>query len=63
MMNKEDFTFIVPAAGKSTRFKTKKSKIFYKYRNKFLLFNTTSIEKVENILQAFKFNLEKIFEE
>lgn len=37
MMNKEDFTFIVPAAGKSTRFKTKKSKIFYKYRNKVLI--------------------------
>ena len=36
-MNKKDFTFIVPAAGKSSRFKTKKSKIFYKYRNKILI--------------------------
>ena len=36
-MNKKDFTFIVPAAGKSSRFKTKKSKIFYEYRNKILI--------------------------
>ena len=36
-MNKKDFTFIIPAAGKSSRFKTKKSKIFYEYRNKILI--------------------------
>ncbi len=36
-MNKKDFTFILPAAGKSARFKTKKSKIFYKYKNKILI--------------------------
>ena len=36
-MNKKDFTFILPAAGKSIRFKTKKSKIFYKYKNKILI--------------------------
>jgi len=36
-MNKKDFTFILPAAGKSTRFKSKKSKIFYYYKNKFLI--------------------------
>jgi len=36
-MNKKDFTFILPAAGKSTRFKTKKSKIFYNYKNKILI--------------------------
>ena len=36
-MNKKDFTFILPAAGKSSRFKTKKSKIFYNYKNKVLI--------------------------
>jgi|TARA_B100002003_G_C13973681_1_gene471120 bifunctional N-acetylglucosamine-1-phosphate-uridyltransferase/glucosamine-1-phosphate-acetyltransferase GlmU-like protein len=36
-MNKKDFTFILPAAGKSIRFKTKKSKIFYNYKNKILI--------------------------
>ena len=36
-MNRKDFTFILPAAGKSTRFKTKKSKIFYNYKNKVLI--------------------------
>ena len=36
-MNKKDFTFILPAAGKSRRFKTKKSKIFYKYKNRILI--------------------------
>ena len=36
-MNKKDFTFILPAAGKSARFKAKKSKIFYKYKNKILI--------------------------
>jgi len=36
-MNKKDFTFILPAAGKSARFETKKSKIFYKYKNKILI--------------------------
>ena len=33
----KDFTFIIPAAGKSTRFKSRKSKIFFKYKNKMLL--------------------------
>ena len=36
-MNKKDFTFIVPAAGKSSRFKSNKSKIFYEYRKKILI--------------------------
>ncbi len=36
-MNKKDFTFILPAVGKSARFKTRKSKIFYKYKNKILI--------------------------
>ena len=35
-MNK-DLTFIVPAAGKSSRFKNKKSKIFYTYKKKLIL--------------------------
>ena len=35
-MNK-DLTFIIPAAGKSTRFKTKKSKIFFKYKKKIII--------------------------
>ena len=36
-MKNKDFTFILPAAGKSSRFKSKKSKIFYKYKNKVLI--------------------------
>ena len=36
-MNKKDFTFIVPAAGESRRFNSKKNKIFYKYKNKALI--------------------------
>ena len=35
-MNK-NLTFIVPAAGKSSRFKNKKSKIFYSYKKKLIL--------------------------
>jgi len=35
-MNK-DLTFIIPAAGKSSRFETIKTKIFFKYKNKFLI--------------------------
>ena len=41
-MNK-DLTFIVPAAGKSSRFKNKKSKIFYTYKKKS---NTNRIRKI-----------------
>ena len=37
IMNKKDFTFIVPAAGNSRRFKSNKSKIFYEYKNKALI--------------------------
>jgi len=33
----KDLTFIVPAAGKSSRFKNKKSKIFYTYKKKLIL--------------------------
>ena len=33
----KDLTFIVPAAGKSSRFKNKKSKIFYTYKKKSIL--------------------------
>tara|TARA_B100000989_G_scaffold296313_1_gene279294 strand:- start:490 stop:1209 length:720 start_codon:yes stop_codon:yes gene_type:complete len=36
-MKNKDFTFILPAAGKSSRFKSKKSKIFYKYKDKILI--------------------------
>lgn len=35
-MNK-DLTFIIPAAGKSSRFESKKSKIFFIYKKKFLI--------------------------
>ncbi len=35
-MNK-DLTFIIPAAGKSSRFETVKTKIFFKYKKKFLI--------------------------
>ena len=31
---KKDFTFIIPAAGKSSRFQHKNSKIFFKYKKK-----------------------------
>ena len=33
----KDLTFIVPAAGKSSRFNNKKSKIFYIYKKKLIL--------------------------
>ena len=33
----KNLTFIIPAAGKSSRFETKKSKIFFKYKNKFFI--------------------------
>ena len=33
----KNLTFIVPAAGKSSRFKNKKSKIFYSYKKKLIL--------------------------
>ena len=36
-MKYRDFTFIIPAAGKSSRFKYKDSKIFYKYKKKTLI--------------------------
>ena len=36
-MIRKDFTFIIPAAGRSKRFKTKKSKIFYIYKKKTLI--------------------------
>ena len=39
MINK-DITFIIPAAGKSSRFKSNKSKIFYDYKNKPLIIHT-----------------------
>ena len=35
-MNK-DLTFIIPAAGKSSRFESSKTKIFFKYKKKFLI--------------------------
>ena len=34
---KKDFTFIIPAAGKSSRFQHKNSKIFFKYKKKALI--------------------------
>ena len=36
-MRKSNWTAIVPAAGKSTRFESEKNKIFYKYKNKTIL--------------------------
>ena len=33
----KNLTFIIPAAGKSSRFKNKKSKIFYSYKKKLIL--------------------------
>ena len=39
MINK-DITFIIPAAGNSSRFMSDKSKIFYKYKNKPLILHT-----------------------
>tara|TARA_B100000795_G_scaffold269578_1_gene259417 strand:+ start:2899 stop:3651 length:753 start_codon:yes stop_codon:yes gene_type:complete len=33
----KDLTFIIPAAGKSSRFESKKSKIFFIYKKKFLI--------------------------
>lgn len=36
-MTYRDFTFIIPAAGNSKRFKSKESKIFFKYKNKMLI--------------------------
>ena len=33
----KNLTFIIPAAGKSSRFKSNQSKIFYKYKNKPLI--------------------------
>ena len=36
-MINNNFTFIIPAAGKSKRFYNKKSKIFYRYKKKLLI--------------------------
>jgi len=36
-MIEKNFTFIIPAAGRSRRFYNKKSKIFYRYKDKFLI--------------------------
>ena len=62
-MNKKDFTFIVPAAGGSKRFKSKKSKIFYKYKKKALIIHV--IDKCINfskniIIVSNKKNLNEI---
>ena len=46
-MIENKITFIIPAAGKSTRFKTKKSKIFFKLENK------TIIEHIINKCKKF----------
>ena len=37
LMINNNFTFIIPAAGKSKRFYNKKSKIFYRYKKKLLI--------------------------
>ena len=37
MINKKNLTFIIPAAGKSSRFKSEKSKIFFYYRGKSII--------------------------
>ena len=36
-MKSKNFTFIIPAAGRSSRFKFKESKIFFKYKKKYLI--------------------------
>ena len=53
-MNKKDFTFIVPAAGESRRFKSKKNKIFYKYKNKALILHVLDkcLKFTKNIIFA-----------
>jgi len=45
-MKKFNWTAIIPAAGKSTRFKSKKSKIFFIYKKKSILENI--LDKVLN---------------
>tara|TARA_X000000368_G_scaffold415074_1_gene406153 strand:- start:438 stop:1157 length:720 start_codon:yes stop_codon:yes gene_type:complete len=47
----KDFTFIIPAAGRSRRFCNKKSKIFYSYKKKILL---------EHVINKFKKITKKI---
>ena len=62
-MNKKDFTFIVPAAGESRRFKSKKNKIFYKYKNKALILHVLDkcLKFTKNIIIiSNKKNLEEI---
>ena len=46
-MKKFNWTAIIPAAGKSTRFKSKKSKIFFIYKKKSILENI--LDKVLNL--------------
>lgn len=46
-----NLTFIIPAAGSSTRFKSKESKIFYKFKNKNL------IEHIINKVKKFSKNI------
>ena len=36
-MIKKNFTFVLPAAGKSSRFNSKKSKIFFNFKNKIII--------------------------
>lgn len=63
-MNKK-LTFIIPAAGKSSRFDSKKSKIFFKYKNKKIiehviqkcLFFSKNIIIISNLKNLKKLNL------
>ena len=45
----KDLSIIIPAAGRSTRFKTKESKIFFCYKNKSLIEHV--IDKVKNFTE------------
>ena len=44
-MIKKNWTAVIPAAGKSKRFNYKQSKIFYKYKKKFLIEH--SVDKIK----------------
>ena len=44
-MIEKNWTAVIPAAGKSKRFNYKQSKIFYKYKKKFLIEH--SVDKIK----------------
>ena len=50
-MIKKNWTAVIPAAGKSKRFNYKQSKIFYKYKKKFLIEH--SVDKIKKHISKF----------